>query len=165
MWIPSHIGIKGNDAADKAAGEASLAPLVRLPFTTLPDIKPLLGAATMASWTAHWEALPPTKLHAIQQTPQPCSLHLPTRRDEVVLTRLRLGHTRLTHSHLFTHDPPPDCPTCHCPLTVSHILLSCPRYTTERAAIPLPHTLTNLLTSNPNPTLSFLHNADLYDHI
>jgi len=40
---------------------------------------------------------------------------------QVLLSRLRIGHTRLTHSFLLL----PECGTCQCPLTVKHILVEC----------------------------------------
>ena len=42
-----------------------------------------------------------------------------------LLNRLRIGHTRLTHSYLLSGDDLPECCTCQCPLTVKHILVEC----------------------------------------
>jgi len=47
-----------------------------------------------------------------------------SRRDTVLLNRLRIGHTRLTHSFLLSGDLP-ECGICQCPLTVKHILVEC----------------------------------------
>lgn len=41
-----------------------------------------------------------------------------------VITRLRLGHSNLTHSHLFEQTNPPIC-DCSKPLDIPHIF-SCP---------------------------------------
>jgi len=51
--------------------------------------------------------------------------HCLSRRDSVLLNRLRIGHTRLTHSFLLSGDDLPECGTCQCPLTVKHILIEC----------------------------------------
>ena len=48
-----------------------------------------------------------------------------SRRDEVAINRLRIGHTRCTHSYLLTGADQPECTTCQCPLTVKHILVEC----------------------------------------
>ena len=45
--------------------------------------------------------------------------------DSVLLNRLHIGHTRLTHSFLLSGDDLPECGTCQCPLTVKHILVEC----------------------------------------
>ena len=36
--------------------------------------------------------------------------------------RLRIGHTRLTHSYLIEHTDPPKCANCNQLLSVKHIL-------------------------------------------
>ena len=47
------------------------------------------------------------------------------RREEVVLARLRLGHTRVTHSYLLQGEEHPQCVGCDAPFTVRHFLLEC----------------------------------------
>ena len=47
------------------------------------------------------------------------------RREEVVLARLRLGHTRVTHSYLLQGEELPQCVGCDAPFTVPHFLLEC----------------------------------------
>jgi len=48
-----------------------------------------------------------------------------SRRDSVLLDRLRINHTRLTHSFLLSGDDSPECGTCQCLLTVKHIRVEC----------------------------------------
>ena len=60
------------------------------------------------------------------------------RRIEVVLARIRMGHTVATHGPLLKREPPP--PVCvHCqgnpPLTFRHILNSCKNYEQQRRHI------------------------------
>ena len=43
-------------------------------------------------------------------------------RKEVVLARLRLGHTRVTHSYLLLGEEQPQCVGCDAPFTVRHFL-------------------------------------------
>ena len=47
------------------------------------------------------------------------------RREEVVLARLHLGHTRVTHSYLLQGEEHPQCVGCDAPFTVRHFLLEC----------------------------------------
>ena len=44
---------------------------------------------------------------------------------EVVLARLRLGHTRVTHSYLLQGEEQPQCVGCDAPFTERHFLLEC----------------------------------------
>ena len=51
------------------------------------------------------------------------------RKTEVIMTRLRIGHTSLTHGHLMTtpHDPPAQCELCGAHQTVRHFMQECRR--------------------------------------
>ena len=46
-------------------------------------------------------------------------------RDAVILRRLRIGHTCVTHKYLLSGDSQPLYDKCQCSLTVKHILLEC----------------------------------------
>ena len=46
----------------------------------------------------------------------------------MVLARLRIGHSRLTHGHLMEGREQPYCEECIVPLTVYHIVTDCPEY-------------------------------------
>ena len=45
--------------------------------------------------------------------------------EEMVLSRLRIGHSYVTHSHILRGEPPPLCEHCREPLTIKHILIEC----------------------------------------
>ena len=47
------------------------------------------------------------------------------RREEVVLSRLRIGHSHFTHSFILSGNDPPWCIPCDCLVTIKHILLEC----------------------------------------
>ena len=44
-------------------------------------------------------------------------------KEEVVLARLRLGHTRVTQSYLLQGEEKPQCVGCDAPFTVIHFIL------------------------------------------
>ena len=56
------------------------------------------------------------------------------RKYESLIARLRIGHTPLTHMHLFKGEPPPECNFCPGPveLSVEHNLLECAQYSDVR---------------------------------
>ena len=82
----------------------------------------------LCQWQDIWNCCEGNKLRAIYpnvgRIPHCKNL---SRRDAVVINRLRIGHTRLTHLHLLTGDDLPTCQFCSLPLTVNHIglLLEC----------------------------------------
>ena len=47
------------------------------------------------------------------------------RAEEVVITRLRIGHTKATKSHTLSRGPPTTCHHCGQTLTIDHMLLEC----------------------------------------
>ena len=146
LWVPSHIGIPGNTLADNEAKAAlSLQPSnLPVPYT---DFKPLIYNYINKRWQQSWDTEINNKLHHIQ--PQIVSepvLHLP-RRDEILIHRLRVGHTHLIHAHLLKNQPQPDCTHCHVPLTVQHILIDCNQYTAVRARFYNATSLNDLFNS------------------
>ena len=48
-----------------------------------------------------------------------------TRAEEVVITRLRIGHTKATKSHILSRGLPTGCHHCGQTLTIDHLLLEC----------------------------------------
>ena len=56
-----------------------------------------------------------------------------SRRDAVLIIRLRIGHTRLTHSYLLSGDNQPVCSACQSPLTVKHFLIECVNFAAIRS--------------------------------
>ena len=74
-------------------------------------------------------ALAISKLHAIMpQIDEKYYSGCTNRKDEVIISRLRIGHTRLTHSFRMENRPhPPLCDQCEGDheLTVKHILIEC----------------------------------------
>jgi hypothetical protein len=73
------------------------------------------------------------KLHKIKPLIQRwASSFQPDRRWEVILARLRIGHTLITHGHLMEKEQAPICEECWTPVSVEHILVECPNYRRER---------------------------------
>jgi hypothetical protein len=67
-----------------------------------------------------------TKLNEIKRTTEkwnnPVFLK---RRDEVILNRLRIGHTYYTHANLMKKEPPKICHTCGHPTSIKLIITEC----------------------------------------
>ena len=80
-------------------------------------------------WQKRWDKEVGNKLHAIMpQIDEKYYSGCTNRKDEVILNRLRIGHTRLTHSFKMENRPhPPLCDQCEGDheLTVKHILIEC----------------------------------------
>ncbi|GFX86954.1 putative RNA-directed DNA polymerase from transposon X-element [Trichonephila clavipes] len=86
-------------------------------FSSVPGYVGILGDLTTSAknyiyrvWQETWDQQVLNKLHNIH----PSTFHwaaLPVRRDDVRLTRHRIGHTRFTHRHLLLGENAPECPS------------------------------------------------------
>ena len=124
-WTPSHIGVRGNERTDSAAKSAlDLTPdKSRIPYT---DLKQTINKFLHTKWQQQWSNSIHNKLFQIQPTLgewRPASGK--SRREQVVISRLRIGHTRLTHSFILKQEPQPQCLTCQTICMIKHILIEC----------------------------------------
>jgi ribonuclease HI len=137
-WVPAHVDILGNTQADTLARQAHTSPSPPpslphpFPLRKVParDLYPYLKQKLQRSWQQRWtSSTSHPYLHLLFPDVPRSPLHLlPSRFLTVIRTRLLLGHTLLTHSHLMSGSPPPTCPYCrtHTPLTVIHLIFFCP---------------------------------------
>ena len=124
-WVPSHIGIKGNEKADELAKQALNFNVLdlKVPYT---DLKVIVNSVSKQEWQAHLNVFPDNKLLQINSivgdfyvwTGLSC-------REEEVINRASIGHTYFTHCYLLKGEDMPWCIPYHCPDTVKHILLDC----------------------------------------
>ncbi len=166
-WLPSHTGITGNDRADNAA-KAAL-EVTQYPTSTFVTLilNPTINTFIHYSMQSRWDVLVDNKLHAIKPTLGEWTPGFRNvRRDEVVLSRLRIGHTRLTHSYLLKREPRPRCIPCDSDLTVKHILLDCIDLTDTRRKYFNVSSLAELFQGTDiEALLHFLKEINLYRKI
>ncbi|GFX73846.1 RNase H domain-containing protein [Trichonephila clavipes] len=127
-WLPSHVGIIGNEQADSAAKSAT----THLPLAVpLSDMKRVILHHIFKIWQESWSPQLDNKLHSVKPVIGAWPV-MPMRRTDVKLTRLRIGHTRFTHRHLLFGERAPECPSCNVSYTVRHILIDCPVFNHHR---------------------------------
>ena len=125
-WVPAHVGVQGNEEADKIAKQASEELLPRRCPLLYRDFYPLIRIAINRLWQERWDQINLNKMKEITSLISPWKYGNMPIRWETALCRLRIGHTLLTHKYLMTGDYQPHCDDCLVPLTVRHLLVECP---------------------------------------
>lgn len=132
MWIPSHIGIPGNEKADREAKEA-LNTNISIHKILYEESKVIIKNAINLQLQHEWHTIRNNKLREVKNTTKPFkNISNVSRKEEVLLTRLRIGHTKLTHQHILEKKEAPKCEKCNEPLSVKHIIADCIGYELER---------------------------------
>ena len=113
-----------------------------IPYT---DLKPTINKFLHTKWQQQWSNNIHDKLFQIRSTIgewRPASRK--SRRKQVVISRLRIGHTRLTHSFILKQKPRSQCLTYQTTCTVKHILIECRIFTVIRKRFFKVNNLTDL---------------------
>ena len=132
-WILLHCGVSGNEKADNEARIVSDIQRECIQPISALDMKPHIKNQILSLWLEKWNSLTQNKLKKNGgKIGEKSFSNFYSRLDEIKFTRIRLGHTRLTHSYFFTESQAPICEECQCLLTVFHIICECPRFENER---------------------------------
>jgi len=122
-WIPDHIGIHENTVVDQAAKNALNDPVSNrsIPYT---DFKTFIMKYILKRWQDTWDKQIHNELNEIHSLigKTPCS-YGQNRKEHVVFTRCRIGHSRLTHSYLLNNEEKPECIPRN--FSYTHVLLDC----------------------------------------
>lgn len=141
QWIPSHIGLPGNEMADHLASTALKLPTATLNLPSHSD--PRLAIKT---WIQHKH---PVSSVASDEPPPPACTRGLTRKFASLLHRLRAdcAYTQV-NLHRIKKTSSPFCEHCDQPETLTHIFFECGHYNTERTVL-----LASLKSLGVSPTL------------
>ncbi len=174
IWVPSHYGIYGNEQADKLAGSTDDLDL-SIVRTDIRCFVSLIKTKIHLLWQRQWTRL--DIRNKVKTVIEPwVTANCRSRRDEVVLARLRVNATRLTHLEPYINKSfPPICTTCNVVMSIPHILIFCSAFDGHRAQIKtyfqtqnLALTINNILSDDKKiiiKLMRFLRETKLYDLI
>ena len=126
-WVPSHCGIEGNEVVDQLAketGEHDINPLTTVHYA---DLKPLVNSHIKQEVQPNGMYLYMVEICILwnETVGPPKKFQHLTRAEEVAITRLSIGHTKATKSHILPRGPTTTCQHCGQTLTLEHMLLGC----------------------------------------
>jgi hypothetical protein len=132
LWVPSHVGIPRNEKADKAAKEALDEQLDRTEEYPPQDLAKWIIQQLDENQQTHWEQNDSEMRNPKTHRTKSNDTSAMKRNNQVVMSRLRTGYTRATHSQIINHKPPPECLFCNTKLNTDHILWTCKETEEER---------------------------------
>ena len=125
-WVPSHVGIIGNEKADSLAMTAH--NLAEVNHIQIPeaDARKITQAYYQRQWQKSWTALGDTltefKPNIRSTDYQECPRHI-----QIPLTRIRLNAPYFKYEqYIKQRSSPRSCTHCNIRLTLKHILIDCP---------------------------------------
>lgn len=138
-WVRAHVGIVGNEIADKTAKLGHSANVSALYKLSREEYLANFHALFRSYWDESWknDVLISQKgrfLHNIRTTVhQVLPISTTKRREAIVLYRLRMGHVGLLdYLHRFNMRDSDLCEVCALPETVEHYFLHCSAYNIHR---------------------------------
>src|SRR6218665_1653294 len=132
VWIPSHVGIKGNEIADPLHKEATSHSTIDIVVSMeLKDAYNDIDNYIADLWQKDYDSQT-TGLHYRTLVPMVNNkikiLNKYKRSKERLITRLRLGHCRLNHLFKIGQHPTGKCEHCNTQETITHFLFECKYY-------------------------------------
>ena len=133
-WVPAHEGVKGNEKADKLAKRAlEMTMKMIIPFGK-GEGKSCIKMKEIKEWQKRWnEDKKGRKLYKVQKSVLIRNIDERNRREEIIMTRLRVGHTYLNDTlHLIGKKSNNKSEGCGEKENVEHVLMNCRTYESER---------------------------------
>ncbi len=135
LWVPAHVGVNGNEEVDLLAKKALNYPQIEIKLAlSKAEFKRVIAFEVSKKWQKLWNSGSKGRhLFQIQEYVGNERKRLGNRKKDVIISRLRIGHTALNHSlyKIGKHESG-KCDKCGEFETVMHILFECPAYERER---------------------------------
>ena len=135
FWVPAHVGLQGNERADKLAKRALKANRVEMQVSiSKAEVKSVIKEKIYKKWQSMWDRESRGRhLYQIQQNVRTARVAGKGRREEIVMTRLRIGHSALNKMlKLIGKHNTGLCEECQEEESVEHVIMRCRRYETQR---------------------------------
>jgi hypothetical protein len=155
MWVPSHVGVSGNESADFLARavtnfsnlipDSSSQLNISIPCS---DVITLLKKRSIDIWKRHWNCSVQLENKGLWYAPFNVSIgttpwfckgsNITNRKFYSTILRLRFGHCRLNyHLYRLKMVDSPHCNYCYsvAEQSLSHVFFDCPSFGTQRLVL------------------------------
>ena len=137
QFVPSHVGIEGNEMADQLARDGHRLTLTTPCPLNKNDVKRKVKIAQKAAFQLEYDTIKEERpLHIAEIKPKvglwpwTSTKH---RASDTAAARLRIGHSELNEpQHRFRMSDTPLCDRCQTPETTEHYLIYCRKYIWSR---------------------------------
>ncbi len=155
VWVPAHVGVKGNKEVDLLAKQSLKSQTIDLQVKlSKAEAKTIIKVHAQNLWQEYWVFSDTGRQFYNIQSKVGVGREMgKNRREETVITRLRIGHTGLNKTmHLIGKHTNGLCTHCNQPESVKHIIIECHAYENKRIILKvvfekykLKFTLENIL--------------------
>ena len=125
------------------------------------DLKPQINKFFLTKCQQHWNN---NKLFQIKPTlGEWRPVFTKSRKEQVIISWLQIGHTSPTHTFILKQGQPPHCLTYQTPYTIKHVLVECGALAITREWYFKTDNMRDMFENiHMDDVLSFLRNTGLY---
>ncbi len=126
LWVPAHTGLAGNEEADQLAKQLMTKENIDMQILySKAEFKSIIKKGINTNWQLFWDnGLNGRYLHSVQPTVGRGRNSRGRRKEDCVLSRLRLGHTGFNStSHILGKHPTGLCDWCGGSETAERVLI------------------------------------------